>query len=94
MSTPLMSEPVHTEEHKVRGEQLLAKVKEIIHRGNTRRIIIKSEEGHTILEIPLTLGVVTAVLVPVWVAVGAIAALAADYTVLVEKEPEVDEQCQ
>lgn len=93
MSTPTMSESVHTEEHKVRGEQLLAKVKEIIHRGNTRRIIIKSETGETIIEIPLTLGVVTAVLVPIWVAVGAIAALAADYTLVVEKEPETDEQC-
>lgn len=93
MSTAAVNDSVHTEEHKVRGEQLLAKVREIIHRGNTRRIIIKSEEGQTIIEIPLTLGVVTAVLVPVWVAVGAIAALAADYTLVVEKEPELDEQC-
>ena len=89
MSTPLITEPVHTEEHKVKGEQLLAKVKELIHRGNTRRITIKNETGHTIIEIPLTLGVVTAVLVPVWVAVGAIAALAADYTLVVEQEPEL-----
>ena len=88
-----MTGPIHTEEHKVRGEQLLAKVKEIIHRGNTRRIIIKSESGETTIEIPLTLGVVTAVLVPIWVAVGAIAALAADYTLVVEKEPEADEEC-
>lgn len=92
MSAPQV-ETVHTEEHKVRGEQLLAKVREIIHQGNTRRIIIKSDEGQTILEIPLTLGVVTAVLVPVWVAVGAIAALAADYTLVVEKEGETDEEC-
>lgn len=93
MPTPTISDSVHTEEHKVPSEQLLAKVKEIIHRGNTRRIIIKNEDGHPLLEIPLTLGVVTAALIPVWVAVGAIAALAADYTLVVEKEPEVDEQC-
>jgi len=85
MTTPLTEERVHTEEHKVKGEQLLAKIKELVHQGNTRRIIIKNEDGHTIIEIPLTVGVVTAVLVPIWVAVGAIAALAANYTLVVEK---------
>ena len=77
--------PVHTEQHRVDGPRLLAKVKELIHEGNVRRIKIKNDEGHTLLEIPLTLGVVGAVLVPVFVAVGAIAALAADYTLEVEK---------
>jgi hypothetical protein len=77
--------PVRTEQHKVDGPRLLAKVKEIIHEGNVRRIRIKNDQGHTLLEIPLTLGVVGAVLVPVFVAVGAIAALAADYTLEVEK---------
>jgi hypothetical protein len=77
--------PVRTEQHRVDGPRLLAKVKELIHQGNVRRIRIKNDEGHTLLEIPLTLGVVGAVLVPVFVAVGAIAALAADYTLEVEK---------
>ena len=77
--------PVRTEQHKVDGPRLLAKVKELIHEGNVRRIRIKNDEGRTLLEIPLTLGVVGAVLVPVFVAVGAIAALAADYTLEVEK---------
>ena len=77
--------PVHTEEHKVDGARLLAKVKELIHEGNVRRIRIKNDEGRTLLEIPLTLGVVGAVVVPVLVAVGAIAALAADYTLEVER---------
>ena len=76
---------VHTEHHKVDGPRLLAKVKELIHEGNVRRIKIKNDDGRTLLEIPLTLGVVGAVLVPVFVAVGAIAALAADYTLEVEK---------
>lgn len=74
-----------TEEHRVSGEGLVAKVKELIHQGNVRRIIVKNDEGRSILEIPLTVGVVGAVLLPVMVALGAIAALAGSYTLLVEK---------
>ncbi|MGE5091796.1 MAG: DUF4342 domain-containing protein [Bacillota bacterium] len=81
-----MSDNVRTEEHKVSGEGLVARVKELIREGNVRRIIIKNEEGRSIMEIPLTLGVVGAVMMPVFVALGAIAALAAHYTVVVEKE--------
>ncbi|SRR5258708_2867962 len=62
------------EELQVVGEQLLSKVKEIIHEGNVRRIIIK-QEGHTILEIPLTVGVVGILAVPQLAAIGAICAL-------------------
>ena len=76
---------VHTEQHKVDGSRLLAKVKDLIHEGNVRRIRIKNDAGRILLEIPLTLGVAGAVLVPVFVAVGAIAALAADYTLEVER---------
>ena len=61
-------------------------VRELIRQGNVRRIIIKDDDGHTILEIPLTLGLVGAVLLPSLVALGAIAALAANYTVVVQKE--------
>jgi len=75
-----------TEEHKVDGQNLLARVKEIVHEGNVRRIIIKNEQGNSLLEIPLSIGVVGAVLMPVWVAIGAIAALAARYTLVVEKD--------
>jgi hypothetical protein len=81
-----MSDNVRTEEHKVSGEGLVARVKELIREGNVRRIIIKNDEGRSIMEIPLTLGVVGAVMMPVFVALGAIAALAAHYTVVVEKE--------
>jgi Domain of unknown function (DUF4342) len=81
-----MSDNVRTEEHKVSGEGLVARVKELIREGNVRRIIIKNEDGRSIMEIPLTLGVVGAVMMPVFVALGAIAALAAHYTVVVEKE--------
>lgn len=76
----------HTEEHRVSGEGLVAKVKELIHEGNVRRIIVKNEEGRTLLEIPLTVGVVGAVFLPVLVALGAIAALAKSYTLVVEKQ--------
>ena len=74
-----------TEEFRVNGEQLIAKLKEILHEGNIRRIIIKDKDGRTFIEIPLTIGVVGAVLVPVWAAIGAIAALVAETTIIVEK---------
>ncbi len=76
---------VRTEEFKVSGEAVIAKIKEIVHEGNVRRITIKNESGETLIEIPLTLGVVGAVLLPVWAAIGAIAALAAHLTIVVEK---------
>ena len=81
-----MTDQIHTEEHRVSGEGLVARVKELIHEGNVRRIIIKNDEGRSIMEIPLTFGVVGAVLMPVLAAVGAIAALAAHYTLVVEKD--------
>lgn len=74
-----------TEEVQTTGEELVAKVKELVHEGNVRRVIIKDEEGKTLIEAPLTLGVVGAVLLPVWAAIGAIAALVADCTIVVEK---------
>jgi hypothetical protein len=80
-----MPEEIHRERHKVTGERLLQRIKELIHEGNIRRIIIKDSTDRTIMEIPLTIGVVGAVLVPMFVAIGAIAALAADYTIEVEK---------
>ena len=82
-------------QHKVTGEKLVSKVQEIIHEGNVRRVIIKNQDGMTVMEIPLTIGVASAVLMPVWVALGAIAALSAHYHITVEKvegmpaEPEV-----
>ena len=74
-----------TEEHKVSGDDLLKKVKQIIKDGNARKITIKSEAGKVLLEIPLSLGVIGVVLAPVWIAIGTIAALASRYTIVVEK---------
>ncbi|MDR3685015.1 MAG: DUF4342 domain-containing protein, partial [Geothrix sp.] len=64
-----------TEEFKLDGGQVLDKIKDLIHQGNIRRIILKNEEGRTLIEIPLTLGLVGAALLPVFAAVGALAAL-------------------
>jgi hypothetical protein len=75
----------------VRGEELLGRVRELIHEGNTRRITVIGDDGATLLEIPLTAGIVGAVMAPVLVAVGAIAALASNYTLLVEaRHPTTD----
>lgn len=76
---------VRYEEFHVDGESLISKIKEIIHEGNVRKIIIKDDKGNTYIEIPLTVGVVGVVLIPVWAAIGAIAALAANFTIGVEK---------
>jgi len=73
------------EEFRLNGGELLNKIKEIIHEGNVRRIILKDENGKTFMEIPLTVGVVGAIVVPVLAAVGAIAALASNLTIVVEK---------
>jgi hypothetical protein len=77
-----------TEEFKVEGEKLIGKVKELIHEGNIRRIIIKDKEGKTLFEIPMTFGVVGALIAPQLAAVGAIAALLTEATLVVEKNEE------
>lgn len=74
-----------TEEFRVEGERLIAKIKELIHEGNIRRIIIKDKEGKTVMEIPMTLGVVGVLLAPQLAAIGAIAALLTEATIVVEK---------
>lgn len=74
------------EEFKVSGEELLRKIKELIKQGNARRIIIKDDKGETLVEIPLTIGAVGALLVPVLAAVGALAALLTNCTIVVIKK--------
>jgi len=74
------------EEFKVDGKELVKRVKELIAAGNARRIIIKNEAGETIIEIPLTIGAVGALIAPVLAAVGAIAALLTKCTIIVEKK--------
>jgi hypothetical protein len=74
-----------TEEFEVSGDQVVETVKRLVHEGNIRRITIKDGEGRSLLEVPLSLGVVGAVLLPVWAALGAAAALLARCTIVVEK---------
>lgn len=74
------------EEFKVNGDELLAKVKQLIREGNVRRIIINGRDGKTLIELPLTIGVVGMVLAPVLAAVGAIAALVTECTIQVVRE--------
>jgi hypothetical protein len=74
-----------TEEFRVEGEKLITKIKELLHEGNIRRIIIKDKEGKTVLEIPMTLGVVGVLIAPQLAAIGAIAALITEATIVVEK---------
>jgi hypothetical protein len=81
----MSDERTSTEEFKVSGDAVVAKIKELLHEGNIRRIIMKNEEGQTLIEVPLTIGVVGVILLPVWAAIGAIAALAAKLTIVVEK---------
>lgn len=78
-------ERYRTVEYQISGDALVSKVKEILHEGNIRRITVKDEQGRTLIEVPLTLGVIGAVLLPVWAALGAIAALVARLTIVVEK---------
>ena len=81
----MSEEKVHTEEFRVNGEELIAKVKNVIKEGNIRRIIIKDKEGKVVFEIPLTFGIVGALIAPQLAAIGAIAALVTEATVVVEK---------
>jgi len=81
-----MTDPkTRTEEFQLNGDALLAKIKELLHEGNIRRILIQNDEGKTLVEFPVTLGVVGAVLAPQLAAIGAIAALVTRCTLVVEK---------
>lgn len=74
------------EEFKVKGEQVLGKINELIKEGNVRRITIKNKDGHTVIEFPMTIGIIGAALAPVLAAVGAVAALLTDCTIAVERK--------
>ena len=76
---------IWTEELKVAGDNLVATIKELVHEGNVNRIIIKNEEGKTLIEVPFTIGVVGVLVAPVWAALGALAALAANFTIVVQR---------
>ena len=82
----MSEEKVHSEEFRVNGEELIGRIKNLVNEGNIRRIIIKDKEGKIIFEIPLTFGILGALLAPQLAAIGAIAALLGEATVVVEME--------
>ncbi|MDP1622015.1 MAG: DUF4342 domain-containing protein [Bacteroidales bacterium] len=77
-----------SEEFKVRGEELVEKVKQLIHEGNVRRLIIKDEDDKVYLEIPVTYGLIGALFAPMLAAVGAVAAMVAKLKVEVIRDEE------
>jgi hypothetical protein len=85
-----MTKETRTEELTIRGEELVATVKALVHEGNIRRITVKSREGKVLVEVPLTLGVVGALLLPTLAALGALAALVGECTIVVERVHDED----
>ena len=79
------------EEFKVKGDELLGRIKELIAEGNVRRLTINNSEGKTMIEIPLTIGVVGALIAPVAAAIGAVAALVTECTIAVTRDDEPTE---
>lgn len=79
------------EEFKIQGDELLTRVKELIQEGNVRRVTIKNSEGKVLIEVPLTIGVVGALIAPIAAAIGAVAALVTECTVTVTREEEAGE---
>jgi hypothetical protein len=79
----------YVEEYEISGDKVIAKVKELVHEGNVRRISLKTEEGKTLIEIPFNIGVagavVGALVAPVWAAIGAIAAMVVKLRVVVDR---------
>lgn len=90
--TPSYGQKPRTEEFTINGDQLVAKVKELMHEGDIRQITIKNEEGKVLLQVPLTIGVAGAtaavLLAPVLAAIGALAAIVARLTVVIERTSE------
>jgi hypothetical protein len=82
----MMTDQPRTQEFTISGDEVVAKVKELIEEGNIRRLIIKNEDGRTLLEVPLTIGLIGAALLPILAAIGAAAAIATRCTIVVERD--------
>lgn len=90
----MSKEQVRIEEFEIAGDEVIAKIRELVHEGDIRRISLRTKEGKTLIEVPLTIGVAGAiagaVVAPVWAAIGAIAAMVTEMKIVVERiEPEV-----
>ncbi len=85
MTTPLKDTIIETFKlDRENVDKIIARIEKLIHEGNIRRALVKDAKGMTVIEIPLSLGLVGVALVPVWAAIGAIAMVAADFTLQVE----------
>jgi Domain of unknown function (DUF4342) len=84
--TPAPDPTPTTERYQLTGEDVIAKIKQLVHEGNVRRVVIKGPERNTIVEFPLTVGVVGVALAPMWAALGAVVALVSDCTIEVTKQ--------
>jgi len=80
-----MEDNKRTEEFTINGEELIAKIKEIIKQGNAKKITIKNKDGEEVLSFPVTVGIAGIVLAPIFAAIGAIAALATECTIVIER---------
>jgi hypothetical protein len=89
VSKESLFETLHIDQEGV--DRVIEKAKQLVHEGNVRRLIVKNAQGVTLIEVPLTVGVVGAVLVPVWAAIAAIAAIVSDATVVIEKRETGDD---
>ncbi|MFN8573954.1 MAG: DUF4342 domain-containing protein [Gemmatimonadaceae bacterium] len=74
------------EEISVSAGKLKDKLKEIIHEGNVRRIIIRNASGRTLIDFPLNAGIAGVVLLPFWAAIAGIVALAKEFTIVVVRD--------
>ena len=80
------------EKFKVHGQDLVNEIRKLIHEGNVRRIIVRDEQGHTFLEVPLTVATIGVIAAPVLAAVGAIAGLVAKFEIVVERAAPSDSE--
>jgi len=85
------NEKTNQESFKVSGDELLSKIKEIYKEGEARKVIIKNEKDETIMEFSLKMGAIGLVLAPQLAAIGAIAAMAKDWTIIIEKKVKQEE---
>jgi uncharacterized membrane protein YvbJ len=76
---------VAQEEFTVSSDDLIQRVKELLHEGNVTRIIVKDMNGKVLLEIPATVGVIGAIIAPWLAALGVTAALATKCRIVVER---------
>lgn len=77
----------HARWHAFKGtaDNALRTVREAIREGNYRRVIVRNDHGHTLIDVPLTLGLITAAIIPTWAAVGAVVAMAGGFSIIVER---------